>query len=82
MYSTYNVKLRRGRVTTVAVEKQWVLHIVSVFVSLIMRHAMRIRHIVICSLSRSTILFSHIFSYAAQFSKTSYGTQNVFWFSL
>ena len=54
--------MRRVRETIVVVEKQWVLHIVfvCVFVVLGIKHAMRMRHIVICVLSGS-ILFFHIF---------------------
>jgi hypothetical protein len=44
---------RRVRVTIVAVGKQEVLHIVSVC-SLRYQHAMRMLHIVICGLPRST----------------------------
>jgi hypothetical protein len=59
---TYNVTLRRVRATVVAVEKQYVLHILEfVFVALVIQHAMRLRHIAICALLRSTI-FSHIIS--------------------
>ena len=39
----YNVTLRRVHVTTVAVEKQWVLHILSVSVALVTQHVMRIQ---------------------------------------
>ena len=59
---TYNVTLRRVRATIVAVEKLYVLHIVSVCVSVCVfgalgiQHAMRIRHIIICGLSDSTVL--------------------------
>jgi len=54
--------MSRVRATIVVVEKQWVLRIpVCVFVALGIQHAMRMRHIVICGLSESTI-FSHIIS--------------------
>ena len=51
--------VRRVRVTIVAVEKQYVLHNVST--GLVIKHAMRMCHIVICGLSGSTIFF-HIIS--------------------
>ena len=51
----YNVTLRRTRATIVAVGMQLVLHFVRVcFVALVNQHAMRMRHIVICGLPRST----------------------------
>jgi len=45
--------MRRVRVTIVAVEKQYVSHNTSI--GLVIKHAMRMRHIIICGLSGSTI---------------------------
>jgi len=54
----------RVRVTTVAVE-QYVLHILSVCVALVIQHAMRMRHFILsCDLS-SSALFFHTFSQTA-----------------
>jgi hypothetical protein len=52
---TYNVILGSVRATIGVVEKQPV----RVFVALRTQHAMRMRHIVMCGLPRSAILFSH-----------------------
>jgi hypothetical protein len=41
------------------VEKQYVLHIVSLCVALGIQHAMRMYHIIICGPPRYTILFPH-----------------------
>jgi hypothetical protein len=62
---TYNITLRRIRTTIIVVEKQWVLHNLSVcvcvcvcvFVALIIQHAFRMRYTVICGLPPSTIFF-------------------------
>ena len=54
---TYNVTLRRVRATIVVVEKQWILHILSVYVALDIEHAVHMCHIVICGLPRSKIFF-------------------------
>jgi hypothetical protein len=44
---TYNVTLRHVRETIVAVEKQWLLHILSVSVALVIQHAKRMRRIIL-----------------------------------
>jgi len=56
-----NVTLRRVLATTAAVEKQFVLHILCVFVALATQHVMRMLHIVICNLPGSTVFFSQNF---------------------
>jgi len=50
--------MRRVRVTTVAVEEQCVTYSECVLVALVIHHAMRMRHIVICDLPRSAIFFT------------------------
>jgi len=57
----YNITLRRGDANTVAMEKQQVLHILGVCVTLGFQHAMRMCHTVICGLPGSTVFF-HIIS--------------------
>jgi len=57
MQCTYNVTLRHVRVTIVAIN----IRSVCVYVALVIQHAMRMRHIVVSRLPRSTILF-HIIS--------------------
>jgi len=47
----------RVRATIVEMDKQKVLHIPSVCLALGIQHAVRLRHVVICDLHRSTTLF-------------------------
>ena len=67
----HSVIFRFVRVTIVALENK------CVFVALSIQHAMRMRHIVVYGLPRSTTFF-HIISQMARFSKKIYRTQNVF----
>jgi hypothetical protein len=59
---TYNVTWRRVRATFAVVERQYILHILSVlFLALGIQQAMRMCHIVMCGLSGCTV-FSPIIS--------------------
>jgi hypothetical protein len=53
---TYNVTFRRVHATVVVVEKQWVLHIVSVFVALGIQYAMHMRRITLSPVDSPTLL--------------------------
>jgi len=53
----YIVMLRCFRATIVAVEKEYVLNILSAFIDLGIQHAMRLLHTVICDLLSSTVFF-------------------------
>ena len=51
------VTVRCFRLTVAAVEKQQVLYILSLFIALVIQHAMRMRRIVICGSTGCTIFF-------------------------
>ena len=58
-----NVTMTRVRGHIVAVEKQKVLHILSVFVALFTQHAQRMRHILLSSVTCLALpYFSHVIS--------------------
>jgi hypothetical protein len=65
--------MRGIRATIVVVEKQWVLYnlIACVFVAFVIERAMRMRRIIICGLSRSTI-FSTLSHKGTLFEKISW----------
>ena len=54
---TYDVILRRVRVTVVAVNKQDIAYCDPMYVAVIIQHAKRMRLIVMCGLSGSSIFF-------------------------
>jgi len=74
----------RVRVTIIAVKKQWVLHILSVFFcsfSCLVCSACAPFYTAICDLPGPTTFF-HIISHAVRFSGKSFCTQNVLIFSI
>jgi hypothetical protein len=79
----YNVTLWRVRVTTVALEKQEILHILSMFVyvSLVITHSKRMHLVILSSLIfLSLLFFSNIASQMEWFSEKKSNKQNVFFF--
>jgi hypothetical protein len=76
---TYNKILRCVCATIVAVEKQWVLHNLSVcvFVALGIQHAMHVHHIGISGLPRSTLFFPHYLTNGTIFEKKLLDTKCV-----
>jgi hypothetical protein len=70
--------------TIVTVEKQCVTYSECVIVALGIRHTIRMNHIVVCDLPRSTLFFSDVVSQTAIFGgkKELPNTKCVFWFSL
>jgi hypothetical protein len=64
---TQNVILRRVRITNVAVENQYVLHILSVcFVALVIQHAKRMRCIILSSVARLALAYVFILHHKRQ----------------
>jgi len=62
------IKVRRDCVTTVAGGKAVnITYSESVFVALVVQHALRMRHIVICGLSGPIQYFFHVVSSTARF---------------
>ena len=60
--------MRRVRVTIVAVKKQQVLRILSVFVASVIKHAKRMHRIILPSVTCLTSIIFHIISQTARIS--------------
>jgi len=78
----FTVTIRRVRATIVAVEKEQILHILSVCVAFVIQHAKRMRHIAICGLPRYTIFFPHYLINRTVFGKKLVNIKCVFGVSL
>jgi hypothetical protein len=79
----YNVTLRRVRTTVVQVEKAIkIAQLVCVFLALGIQYAMRMRHIVICGLTRPENIFPHYLINGTIFEKKLLNIKCVFRVSL
>ena len=79
----YNVTMRRVHATTVAVEKQWVLHNLGVCISTFRYPACNV-HAPYCHLWPAPLhnVFSHYLINGMMFGKKLLNTECVFWFTL